>query len=371
MSALTPELLDRIRSRAAGYDRDNAFFTEDLDELRAAGYLAARTLLETLAISGCSPHTLRRRPSASTCTTSGSGVARVLADRGDTSLDWVLRDAEEGELFAFGNSEPGNDLVLWDSLTTAERSTAVSRSRGRRSSPPSRPPGPGSASSASRPTADGPAARARVPPRDDGTPLRSRRSTTGTPSACARRRATRPCSTTPSCPTPASAGSCRSDRTPTRSCSRSSPTSCCSSGRSTRESPTARSSSASRPRKAHDLKNGGTTYDRPRHPLADRGCRARPRRARSRSRDPGIRRRQARRPRRRLVPDADGREAPRHRDRAPRRRPGDAGRGRGGYRSASELARLQRDVLAGIYHPSDTESVHSTVATNLLGPLVE
>jgi alkylation response protein AidB-like acyl-CoA dehydrogenase len=43
--------------------------------------------------------------------------------------------------------------------------------------------------------------------------------------------------------------------------------------------------------------------------------------------------------------------------------------GGGGYRSTSELARLQRDVLAGIYHPSDTESVHNTVATNLLGPL--
>jgi hypothetical protein len=43
--------------------------------------------------------------------------------------------------------------------------------------------------------------------------------------------------------------------------------------------------------------------------------------------------------------------------------------GGGGYRSASELSRLQRDVLAGIYHPSDTESVHATVATNLLGPL--
>lgn len=43
--------------------------------------------------------------------------------------------------------------------------------------------------------------------------------------------------------------------------------------------------------------------------------------------------------------------------------------GGGGYRASSELARLQRDVLAGIYHPSDTESVHSTVATHLLGPL--
>ena len=42
--------------------------------------------------------------------------------------------------------------------------------------------------------------------------------------------------------------------------------------------------------------------------------------------------------------------------------------GGGAYRNG-ELARLQRDVLAGIYHPSDTESVHSTVATNLLGAL--
>ena len=42
--------------------------------------------------------------------------------------------------------------------------------------------------------------------------------------------------------------------------------------------------------------------------------------------------------------------------------------GGGGYAAGGELARLQRDVLAGIYHPSDTESVHSTVAASLLGP---
>ncbi|MCU1596293.1 MAG: acyl-CoA dehydrogenase, partial [Glaciihabitans sp.] len=47
MTILTPELLERIRSRAAGYDRDNAFFFEDLAELRDAGYLAPRSLLET------------------------------------------------------------------------------------------------------------------------------------------------------------------------------------------------------------------------------------------------------------------------------------------------------------------------------------
>ncbi|HEY6800680.1 MAG TPA: acyl-CoA dehydrogenase family protein, partial [Agromyces sp.] len=36
---LTDDLLERIRERAAAYDRDNAFFDEDLAELREAGYL--------------------------------------------------------------------------------------------------------------------------------------------------------------------------------------------------------------------------------------------------------------------------------------------------------------------------------------------
>jgi len=39
------------------------------------------------------------------------------------------------------------------------------------------------------------------------------------------------------------------------------------------------------------------------------------------------------------------------------------------YFSASELGRLYRDVLAGMFHPSDPESAHSTVATAWLGPL--
>lgn len=117
---LIQELLERIRSRAAGYDRDNAFFAEDLDELRAVGYLAPRSLLETARDQ-------RLLAAYAPATALGInmhlvwvGVARVLHGRGDTSLDWVLEDAAAGELFAFGNSEQGNDLVLWDSTTRAE-----------------------------------------------------------------------------------------------------------------------------------------------------------------------------------------------------------------------------------------------------------
>ena len=117
---LSPELLARIRSRAAGYDRDNAFFTEDLDELRAAGYLAPRSLLE-MALDQ------RLLAAHAPATALGInmhlvwvGVATVLHNRGDHSLDWLLEEAAAGELFAFGNSEQGNDLVLFDSLTKAE-----------------------------------------------------------------------------------------------------------------------------------------------------------------------------------------------------------------------------------------------------------
>ena len=39
------------------------------------------------------------------------------------------------------------------------------------------------------------------------------------------------------------------------------------------------------------------------------------------------------------------------------------------YYTGGELGRLYRDVLAGIFHPSDDESAHSTVAQSILGPL--
>ena len=38
---LSPDLLTRIRERAAGYDRENSFSTEDFAELKEAGYLKA------------------------------------------------------------------------------------------------------------------------------------------------------------------------------------------------------------------------------------------------------------------------------------------------------------------------------------------
>ncbi|KRE64011.1 acyl-CoA dehydrogenase [Arthrobacter sp. Soil736] len=126
---LPDDLLERIRGRAAGYDERNAFFSEDLAELAAAGYLK---LFVPVSDGGsgfgleAAARCQRRLATAAPATALAvnmhlvwTGVASVLAARGDASLDFVLREAAAGEIFAFGNSEAGNDSVLFDSLTEA------------------------------------------------------------------------------------------------------------------------------------------------------------------------------------------------------------------------------------------------------------
>jgi alkylation response protein AidB-like acyl-CoA dehydrogenase len=129
VSVLSDELLARIRSRAADYDRSNGFFDEDLDELKAAGYLKAfvpagygglgMTLAEVAReqqrLAGAAPATAL----AVNMHLVWTGVAKVLRDRGDDSLEFVLREAGAGEVFGFGISEAGNDLVLFGSTTDA------------------------------------------------------------------------------------------------------------------------------------------------------------------------------------------------------------------------------------------------------------
>ena len=43
--------------------------------------------------------------------------------------------------------------------------------------------------------------------------------------------------------------------------------------------------------------------------------------------------------------------------------------GRGSYFAGNELSRLYHDVRSGMFHPSDDESAHSTIATAWLGPM--
>ena len=126
---LPDALLERIRGRAAGYDRENAFFHEDLAELAAAGYLQIFVPASDggLGLGLAAAAQLQRRLATAAPATAmainmhlvWTGVAHVLAARGDSSLDFVLREAAQGEIFAFGNSEAGNDSVLFDSRTAA------------------------------------------------------------------------------------------------------------------------------------------------------------------------------------------------------------------------------------------------------------
>lgn len=129
MSLLSDDLLAAIHSRAAGYDRDNAFFAEDLEELRAAGYLTALvpTSLGGLGLSLREVVDEQLRLAAAAPATAlainmhlvWTGVAKTLFDRGDHALEFVLREAAAGELYALAISEAGNDLVLFGSTTDA------------------------------------------------------------------------------------------------------------------------------------------------------------------------------------------------------------------------------------------------------------
>ncbi|TDE97384.1 acyl-CoA dehydrogenase [Occultella glacieicola] len=129
MSLLTDDLLDRIRSRAADYDRENAFFTEDLEDLVAAGYLTALVPTEFggagLTLAELTREQMRLAGAAPSTALAVNmhhvwvGVAKTVHDRGDSSLDFVLTEAAAGEIFAFGISERGNDLVLFGSTTEA------------------------------------------------------------------------------------------------------------------------------------------------------------------------------------------------------------------------------------------------------------
>ena len=126
---LPDDLLDRIRSRAAVHDRENTFPEDDLADLRDAGYLAIMvpTTLGGAGLGLAEASVLQQRLAGAAPATAlainmhlvWTGVAQVLAERGIDDLRFVQEDAAAGELFAFGISEAGNDLVLFGSTTDA------------------------------------------------------------------------------------------------------------------------------------------------------------------------------------------------------------------------------------------------------------
>lgn len=129
MPFLSDELLARIHERAAAHDLENSFPHDDLAELAEAGYLSAFVPRE-FGGAGLSLEEVAEEQTRLAKAAPGTalginmhqiivGLGRHLLRSGVPEGELILRDAAAGELFGFGISEPGNDLVLFGSITKA------------------------------------------------------------------------------------------------------------------------------------------------------------------------------------------------------------------------------------------------------------
>lgn len=130
-SRLPDDMLARFSERAATYDRENTFFSDDFEELRQAGYLtmavpadlggAGMVLEEVMQEQRRLAYHAPADAVAVNMHLYWTGVAADLLRVGDESLAWLLEEAGAGEVFAAGHAERGNDLPLLYSSTKAER----------------------------------------------------------------------------------------------------------------------------------------------------------------------------------------------------------------------------------------------------------
>ena len=128
---LDDAMLERFRARAGESDRTNSYFTADLDELRSVGYLAAAVPSEfggaglTLAELARSQRRLARYAPATALAMSMHsywvGIATELERAGDPALRWMFGAAVDGDVFAAGHAEAGNDIPVLMSTCRAER----------------------------------------------------------------------------------------------------------------------------------------------------------------------------------------------------------------------------------------------------------
>ena len=128
---LSSEQLEGFQSRAARYDANNEFFQEDFDEMKASGYLI-QAVPEELGGLGFSLSEVcqQQRQLAYYAPADAlainmhiywTGVAADLWRGGDKSMEWLLREACAGEVFAAGHAEKGNDVPMLHSTCKAER----------------------------------------------------------------------------------------------------------------------------------------------------------------------------------------------------------------------------------------------------------
>ena len=142
-SVLSEDLLKRCMDRAPGYDRDNTFCDEDFKELKEAGYLLAAVPKELggLGLNLAQVCQEQRRLGYHAAATAlavnmhfyWTGLAADVWRSGDMSTEWMLKAAVDGEVFAAGHAESGNDLPLLLSTTKAEKVDGGYKFTGRKS----------------------------------------------------------------------------------------------------------------------------------------------------------------------------------------------------------------------------------------------
>jgi alkylation response protein AidB-like acyl-CoA dehydrogenase len=130
-TTMPEDLITRFGERAATYDRENRFFSDDFEELRAAGFLTCNIPREfgggglNLLEYGRELRRIAYRAPATALATNmhlyWMGIAGDLWRAGDKSLAWMLEEGAAGEIFAAGHAETGNDLPGLLSTASATR----------------------------------------------------------------------------------------------------------------------------------------------------------------------------------------------------------------------------------------------------------
>lgn len=137
------EIFEKCAERADRYDRENTFFNEDFKELKEAGYLLL-PVPEEFGGYGMKMDKVmefQRRLAYHSAPTALAinmhlywvGLIADLWRGGDKSLEWLLREAAAGKVFAAGHAESGNDLPAIYSTTQAEKVEGGYRFTGRKS----------------------------------------------------------------------------------------------------------------------------------------------------------------------------------------------------------------------------------------------
>lgn len=127
---LSDELLTQIHERADKYDHENGFPYEDYEALKEAGYYKA-FVPEEYGGAGLSLKEITKEQTrlakAAPATALGInmhqiivGLAKFMVRKGNKRGEQILRDAADGKLLAFGISEPSNDRVLFGSICDAK-----------------------------------------------------------------------------------------------------------------------------------------------------------------------------------------------------------------------------------------------------------